>query len=184
MAEEIPLEPTDVQANPASNGTGPTEVVETAPEPAIITPPAPEPVAEPSKAQQVEPLSPGPAQAPETAPEPPSEPIDEPAPIPEPQPIPEPATAPPVQTSTPPIIQTSFARELLVKAREVIQFRKRKKLEKIMGMLLKQARIANDDVQKLLYVSDATATRYLDQLEKEGRIKKEGAGKYLSYSRM
>ena len=72
---------------------------------------------------------------------------------------------------------------LLVKAREVIQFRKRRKLEKIMGMFLKQSSITNDEVEKLLHVSDATVTRYLEQLEKEGKIKQEGrTGKSVSYS--
>lgn len=63
---------------------------------------------------------------------------------------------------------------LLVKAREAIQFRKRKKLEKIMGMFLKQSKISNDEVEKLLHVSDATATRYLETLEKEGKIRQVG----------
>jgi Fic family protein len=70
--------------------------------------------------------------------------------------------------------------ELIIQA----QISKRKKLEKIMSLFLKQSSITNDDVQKLVYVSDATATRYLQQLEQEGKIKKENAGKYLSYSRM
>lgn len=74
---------------------------------------------------------------------------------------------------------------LLAKAREMIQFRKRKKLEKIMGMFLKQASITNDEVEKLLHVSDATATRYLSQLEKEGKITQVGrTGKSVSYSRI
>lgn len=253
MAEEIPLEPTDMQASPASNGTGPTEPVVSEPQPspsdsaeampdkeATAGEAVPEPIVEPPlengsngkegvementpTAQPVEPLEsePNPAlvpesnQVPESVPEPSTAPI-EPSPAPESvqlpptptEPTPEPVSAPstgsgqasspqaiptptpgPVsesqpQVSTPPVIQTSLARELLVKAREVIQFRKRKKLEKIMSLFLKQASITNDDVEKLLHVSDATATRYLDQLEREGRIKKENAGKYLSYSRM
>lgn len=74
---------------------------------------------------------------------------------------------------------------LLSKAREAIQFRKRRKLEKIMGMFLKQASITNDEVEKLLHVSDATATRYLEQLEKEGKVKQEGrTGTGVSYSRI
>lgn len=35
-------------------------------------------------------------------------------------------------------------------------------------------KITNDNVQELLKVSDATATRYLDELEKEGLIKQIG----------
>jgi len=37
-----------------------------------------------------------------------------------------------------------------------------------------QKSITNDAVQNLLGVSDATATRYLDELEKEGKIKQVG----------
>ena len=93
--------------------------------------------------------------------------------------IPEPPTA---QT----VVTEPFAKlSLLAKAREAIQFRKRKKLEKIMGMFLKQRTVTNDEVEKLLHISDATATRYLEQLEKEGKIKQEGkTGKSVSYSRI
>lgn len=176
------------------------------PEPVVIPPLAPEPVAEPipeatqiepnpqstpeatsdtSTAQRVEPLEQEPASPPDSI-----EQAQEPAPQEEPQqesnintetPEPVPALEPQVIASTFPISQ---AREFLIKAREMIQFRKRKKLEKIMGLFLQKQTIANDDVQKLLYVSDATATRYLDHLERKGRIKKENAGKYLVYSRM
>jgi len=77
------------------------------------------------------------------------------------------------------------ARELLVKARNMIQFRKRKKLDKIMTLFAKQTKITNDEVEKFLHVSDATATRYLSQLEKEGKIKQSGKiGKGVSYSRI
>ena len=42
-------------------------------------------------------------------------------------------------------------------------------------------KITNNDIEKLLGVSDATATRYLDELEKEEKIKqigKTGQGVY------
>jgi Fic family protein len=35
-------------------------------------------------------------------------------------------------------------------------------------------RVANDDIQKLLNISDATATRYLQELEQEGLIRQVG----------
>ncbi len=45
--------------------------------------------------------------------------------------------------------------------------------------------IANDDVENSLGVSDATATRYLDELEKEGKIRQVGkTGRYVSYERV
>jgi hypothetical protein len=81
-----------------------------------------------------------------------------------------------------PIRTQSFIRGLLEKAKLAIQSRKRKKLDKIMNLFAKQTSISNNDVQKLLYVSDATATRYLGILIKEGKIKQEGkTGKAVSY---
>ena len=45
--------------------------------------------------------------------------------------------------------------------------------------------ITNNAVEKLLGVSDATATRYLEELEKEGLIKQQGqTGKYTYYKKL
>lgn len=63
------------------------------------------------------------------------------------------------------------------------QERVRKKLEKIVEFLNTNGKVTNDEVEKLLHVSDATATRYLEQLEKEGKIKQVGkTGQNVSYS--
>ena len=79
----------------------------------------------------------------------------------------------------------SLARELLVKARNMIQFRKRKKLDKIMTLFLKKQKITNDEVEKFMHVSDATATRYLNTLEKENKFKQSGkTGKSVFYSKI
>jgi hypothetical protein len=79
----------------------------------------------------------------------------------------------------------SLARELLVKARNMIQFRKRKKLDKVMTLFAKQTKITNDEVEKLMHVSDATATRYLNTLEKENKIKQTGkTGKSVFYTKI
>ena len=86
-------------------------------------------------------------------------------------------------------------RDFLTKARVATQDRKRKKRDKIMFALttkdptsLKLRRageITNDEVEKLLHVSDATATRYLSALEKEGKIKQVGkTGKAVVYSKI
>lgn len=209
IAESTPVQPEPTVITPPASEPTPEAVItpteSTTPEPEVNTNGSNgkngnnevEPEQIPT-AQPVEPLSPEPAQAPETAPELLSEPVQEPAvetppaiPSPEPELVPQPessAIPEPVPAPEPQVITSTFpisrARELLIKAREMIQFRKRKKLEKIMSLFLKQSSITNDDVQKHVYVSDATATRYLQQLEKEGRIKKKNAGKYLSYSRM
>jgi len=112
----------------------------------------------------------------------------QPTEIPETKPEPKQETNPePEQPKIIPVIIPSknLARELLVKARNMIQFRKRKKLDKIMTLFAKQTKITNDEVEKFLHVSDATATRYLSQLEKEGKIKQSGkTGKSVFYSKI
>jgi len=94
----------------------------------------------------------------------------------------EPVAVPPIPTT-----QNSRNRaiELLAKAKLAIQSRKRKKLDKIMTLFLKNQKITNDEVEKFLHVSDATAERYLNILEKENKIKQVGkTGKAVSYSRI
>jgi predicted HTH transcriptional regulator len=72
-----------------------------------------------------------------------------------------------------------------MKARVAIQDRKRKKRDKIMQALTTKGKITNDEVEKVLHVSDATATRYLSALEKEGKIKQVGkTGTGVVYSKI
>lgn len=59
-------------------------------------------------------------------------------------------------------------------AQATIQLRIQKKLIKVMTLFAKQTEITNDEVEKLLHVSDATATRYLAELEKRGKIRQVG----------
>lgn len=123
-----------------------------------------------------EPLAPEEAQpkvGAETPPEAEKKPTN--TPPPEPVPAPPPASVPTVNR----------ARELWTKAVDAIQGRKRKKLEKIMKLFEKHAEITNDKVEKLLHVSDATASRYLSQLEKEGKIKQNSpTGRGVSYTKI
>lgn len=58
--------------------------------------------------------------------------------------------------------------------RQVVQAKKRARLEKIVALAVDMRVISNDDVEKLLKVSDATATRYLSELVKSGRLKRSG----------
>lgn len=77
------------------------------------------------------------------------------------------------------------ARDIVAKARAVIQSRKRKKLDRILEEIAKRGNITNDEVEKLLHVSDATATRYLSQLEKEGKIQQVGkTGHAVKYQKL
>ncbi len=77
--------------------------------------------------------------------------------------------------------QTGFVKSLLIKAQANIQFNKQRKLDKIMVFAQKKKIITNDDVQKLLYVSDATATRYLVKLVVKGRLARAGNPRDAKY---
>ncbi len=115
-----------------------------------------------------------------------TEQVSQPTPPEEKPQAPEPTPQREVLSSVSIISQTkNKARELLIKARSAIQSRKRKKLDKVMAMFVKKNKITNDEVEKILHVSDATATRYLSQLEKEGKIKQNGkTGKWVYYSKI
>ena len=173
-------------------------------------PAAPEPQAAPSEpfdGAQDKPTATPEAEA-QTAQIPANEPFDEThdkpiTPEPEPfeavrdKPTPPPASAPETHRDSSPAPSPASAgrtdstsspqggRDLLVKARATIQQRKQKKLEKILEFLNAKGKVTNDEVEKLLHVSDATATRYLSALEKEGKIKQVGkTGKAVVYKRI
>ncbi len=55
-------------------------------------------------------------------------------------------------------------------ASERLEQRRKERKEKIMELFQDHENISNEDVEKLLKVSDATATRYLEELEDEGKI--------------
>ena len=56
--------------------------------------------------------------------------------------------------------------------------------EKILELIKSKNKITNNDVEKSFGVSDATATRYLNELEKEEKIKQVGkTGRYVYYER-
>mgnify|MGYP001592079724 CR=1 FL=1 len=77
--------------------------------------------------------------------------------------------------ATPPVASSSnHMRELQVKEQLAIKNKKRKKLDLVMNLFLKKSKITNDEVEKFLHVSDATAERYLNALEKENKIKQTG----------
>ncbi len=46
--------------------------------------------------------------------------------------------------------------------------------KRILEVFDSRGRVANNEIQNLLGVSDASATRYLDELEKEGLIRQVG----------
>lgn len=88
--------------------------------------------------------------------------------------VPTPVVPTPVIVPSPPSTSSGQAKSFLAKALEAIQFRKRKKLEKIMKFVNEKGSATNDQIEKLLHVSDATANRYLSQLTREHRLRREG----------
>ena len=117
----------------------------------------------------------------------------------EPIPTPEiPATTPETETPQPtaqmagnePIdlaeeIKIKQRQENLKLANETRLEKKREKIDKISDLFAKQTNLTNDEVEKILHVSDATVTRYLETLEKEGKIKQVGeTGKGVKYEKI
>lgn len=62
----------------------------------------------------------------------------------------------------------------LARGRIKRQREKEDRKSKVLVVLKGQGRITNDDVEKLVNVSHSTATRYLDELEQEGKIIQKG----------
>lgn len=162
MAEEENAQSTPVEPSVP-------EVTETPVEVPAEAPKAEEVVSTPVETQTAQPETP-------TAHMGRNEPLaQEPEPLPQPQKPATPVSATPIQP----------VRDIVAKARAVIQSRKRKKLDRIMEEIIKRGGIANDEVEKLLHVSDATATRYLAQLEKEGKIQQVGkTGHAVKYQKL
>lgn len=61
--------------------------------------------------------------------------------------------------------------------------RKLENKQKILAFVQEHGKIQNNDVEKLVDVSNATAERYLDELEKEGKLTQHGTiGQGVFYS--
>ncbi len=120
----------------------------------------------------------------------------EPTPAPQPQapastsspqaPAPPAPTTPSIKPNSPSSAEaTEGRRELLAKGRAKVQEKKQKKLDKIMELLNTKDKVSNADVEKLLRVSDATATRYLSALQKQSKIRKVGkTGRSVFYAKV
>lgn len=67
------------------------------------------------------------------------------------------------------------------KANKERQDRKAEHLSEV-EKLAKSKSINNDDVRELLHVSQSTATNYLEELTKQGKLKKSGKAKGTTYS--
>ena len=61
---------------------------------------------------------------------------------------------------------------------------KKRNKEAILGILETQTPLTNNHIEQLLGISDATATRYLEELEKEGKVRQVGkTGRNVYYEK-
>src|SRR3989344_799688 len=77
--------------------------------------------------------------------------------------------------------QKSFLKSLLPKLKEKLSFRTEKRLSKIIELARKNGEIQNDEVEKLLHVSDASASRYLSKLVQRGNLRVSGSKNHAKY---
>jgi predicted HTH transcriptional regulator len=92
-----------------------------------------------------------------------------------------PITQPPPPPEIPAQPEPSRLRQLWQRFLESLKGRKAKRLEKILQLAKEKREITNDDVEKLLHVSDKTATRYLNELVREGKLKRLGLPSHARY---
>lgn len=60
--------------------------------------------------------------------------------------------------------------------------KKRSNMEKVMALFAKNPQLSNHEIRKALGVSSRTTVRYMDDLQKEGRVKQIGrAGHGVTY---
>ena len=79
--------------------------------------------------------------------------------------------------------EQKFANTGLAEYQQELQDKKEKAKEEIINIIKEKGKISNKDITEALKISEATATRYLDELEKDGKIKQVGeTGKYTYYT--
>ncbi len=176
MTDEGDVSPeNNVTPEPAAE-VAPISVPESVPD-AVVTP-EPQEVTEPAQPEPapevvVEPTLPatvGPAPVPEPpAPETPPEP---------PRPTPVPPSPPPEPTQIPEKERKASSKNRML---EVVRARRAERLEKIVALAREKRVIKNDDVEKLLKVSDATVTNYLNALVLSARLRRSGYGRGAQY---
>lgn len=83
-------------------------------------------------------------------------------------PSPSPELSPTLRQGPTPV--SLSIKDRLADALAALSGKKRKRLDKILQLAATKKSIKNDDVEKLLRVSDSTAQRYLKQLVQEGKL--------------
>lgn len=103
------------------------------------------------------------------------EPADQPPAEAEPPPLPtEPQPSPPREPARPAVDYPTIGRQTRIRKREL-------RLEKMFAYAREKGKVTNDEIQKLLRVSDATATRYAAELFRRGLVEKVGRGRAAYY---
>ncbi|MFA6475862.1 MAG: hypothetical protein WCV68_00450 [Candidatus Paceibacterota bacterium] len=158
---------------------------ETAPIPEPVIPPAesvPVPVVEepvPVPAPVPEPIVPVPVTPVET------KPAEVPVTVSEAKPLP--VVTPAIETIEDYSLMRpskGFMAWLRAKAQAALRALRQKKLNRIMTLFDKKPQVTNDMVEKLLRVSHGTATKYLNILVKDGKLKREGQGSAVHYEKI
>lgn len=75
----------------------------------------------------------------------------------------------------------SVGEKALKDLNEEKKMKREERKRKIMELFKKQEKVTNNDVEKLLGVSDASVTSYFDELEAEGKIKQIGGERRNTY---
>ena len=141
-----------------------------------------EPVSAPNKPENSVDDQPASEQNPANDETPTSEPV-QPAPV-QPAPVSAPTPLTPIAAQAQSSAQQEEAgliHSLLIKAQAKIQSNKQKKLNEIIQLAQKKQIIKNEDVQKLLRISSATATRYLVKLVQQGHLSRVGSPRDAKY---
>jgi hypothetical protein len=92
----------------------------------------------------------------------------------------EPSSVPPGFISAMPP-EKSPLEMLRTKAGVTKRQHKRARLDKMTEALVERKRLTNEDVCKLLHISSATATRYMDELERAGKARQVGRRGHSAY---
>lgn len=79
------------------------------------------------------------------------------------------------------IEQENESIQALQSVNQAKQSAKEQRKAEVVAFALDTGQVTNNDVERLVNVSDATATRYLDELESEGKLKSVGEGRSAHY---
>lgn len=99
-------------------------------------------------------------------------------------------SAPPKPAFVPPSEQTPAPKEaghqvdFRTKVREGMRKKRERRIDKLLVFIREKQKVTNSDIRKRLGVSDATATRYAEELIRRGLLKKSGRTKSARYETM